>query len=323
METVDEVDPTFVTQFLTGGMTFTTKKIMRGWLTPELAEQLLKRNPHNRTMQPNWVTMLARQMSAGRWQENGETIIVGKSGNLLDGQHRLQAVIQSGVSIMAIIVFGVDDDEAMVMASINQCKVRTVTDILKLSGHQVSLTTKAASNLLASLTEGDHLRKTRPEQAEFLLNHVEELEPWVDWADGINKASPLIERKMRRSRSISASTLTVLSVHMERRKTDIEGWSEFIEGCVGELPLSRLRQLSDNRADLLHRIHKRLHGGIGLESASGGVHMSKMLAEMALYVRVYNLYAIDKKPNGRLRIYNSDLDYRFLTELPAVEERFL
>jgi len=262
-------------------------------------------------------------MSAGRWQENGETIIVGKSGNLLDGQHRLQAVIQSGVSIMAIIVFGVDDDEAMVMASINQCKVRTVTDILKLSGHQVSHTAKAASNLLASLTEGDHLRKTRPEQAEFLLNHVEELEPWVDWADGINKASPLIERKMRRNRSISASTLTVLSVHMERRKADISGWSEFIEGCVGELPLSRLRQLSDNRADLLHRMHKRLHGGIGLESSSGGVHMPKMLAEMAFYVRVYNLYAIDKKPNGRLRIYNSDLDYRFLTELPAVEERFL
>lgn len=118
METVDEVDPTFVTQFLTGGMTFTTKKIMRGWLTPELAEQLLKAQPP----QPDDAAQLGhhagRQMSAGRWQENGETIIVGKSGNLLDGQHRLQAVIRSGVSIMAIIVFGVDDDEAMVMASI-------------------------------------------------------------------------------------------------------------------------------------------------------------------------------------------------------------
>lgn len=49
-------------------------------------------------------------MKAGRWKQNGQPIIFGKSGALLNGQHRLKAIIASNKTIECLIVYGVDDD---------------------------------------------------------------------------------------------------------------------------------------------------------------------------------------------------------------------
>jgi hypothetical protein len=56
----------------------------------------------------NGVAGYARDMKAGRWDLNGETIKIAWNGTVPDGQHRLCAVIEARVPIRTIVVTGVD-----------------------------------------------------------------------------------------------------------------------------------------------------------------------------------------------------------------------
>lgn len=66
-------------------------------VTPEMAKDILKTNAHNRAVREGHVSFLAREISAGRFDyKNGESLKVDTSGRLIDGQHRLLAVIRAG-----------------------------------------------------------------------------------------------------------------------------------------------------------------------------------------------------------------------------------
>jgi hypothetical protein len=54
-----------------------------------------------------YVARLARSMSEGRWEENGETIKISSDGTILDGQHRLAACVLANKSFKTIVVRGV------------------------------------------------------------------------------------------------------------------------------------------------------------------------------------------------------------------------
>ncbi len=62
----------------------------------------------NRQLRMRMVNRYAREMVAGKWLLNGESIKVSHEGKLIDGQHRLNAVIQSGCSVQMMVVRGVD-----------------------------------------------------------------------------------------------------------------------------------------------------------------------------------------------------------------------
>ena len=65
----------------------------------EQAYALLAQMPSNRRISQIWVNTLARDMLAGAWIAGaGDPIRVDEDGNLIDGQHRLWAVIESKTS---------------------------------------------------------------------------------------------------------------------------------------------------------------------------------------------------------------------------------
>jgi len=78
-------------------------------ITPEIAEQLLLKNTRNRQVIRNHVIGLAEEMKAGRWKVNGDTICLN-GDVLIDGQHRLLAVVESKVAITTWVVRGVASD---------------------------------------------------------------------------------------------------------------------------------------------------------------------------------------------------------------------
>jgi len=78
-------------------------------VTPERAKKILETNEGNRSIASAVVEKYARDMKAGAWVLNGQTIKVGQSGRLLDGQHRLAASIKAGRGFDAIVVEGLDD----------------------------------------------------------------------------------------------------------------------------------------------------------------------------------------------------------------------
>lgn len=79
-------------------------------IPPDLAAKWLKRNFVNRPIQRKHIKSLVDAIRAGQWDDaNGETIIFGITGNLLDGQHRLTAVVEAQHAITSLVVFGVEE----------------------------------------------------------------------------------------------------------------------------------------------------------------------------------------------------------------------
>ena len=77
-------------------------------VTPEIADMWLKLNKVNRGIRKNRVDVYAEQMKKGEWQLNGQGISFGTDGSLIDGQHRLNAVIKAGVPVRMLVIHNVE-----------------------------------------------------------------------------------------------------------------------------------------------------------------------------------------------------------------------
>lgn len=84
-------------------------------VTPEKAKDLLEHNYEGqRNIRQSYVEQLAHVMQAGRYvSQNGQTLVVGMDdGILYDGQHRLAAVVLSGMTQIFGIAYILDGKEA-------------------------------------------------------------------------------------------------------------------------------------------------------------------------------------------------------------------
>lgn len=150
---------------------------------PDQAATLLGTAIGNRTLKARKVKQFAREMLAGKWLVNGEGIIVSRSGRLIDGSHRLNAVIMAGVSVPMLVVRGVADEVAK---TVNTGTARTYGDHQVISGRAYAQKTgpitnwwyryelgSPASNITPSFQELDQLQEQHPqivESAAFIAN---------------------------------------------------------------------------------------------------------------------------------------------------------
>lgn len=80
-------------------------------ITPKVAEFLLNLNwPQNRKLVESTVKSYTASIKHGNWKLNGMPIVVSSKGNMLNGQHRLFAVIEAEADIQSVIQFGIDED---------------------------------------------------------------------------------------------------------------------------------------------------------------------------------------------------------------------
>jgi hypothetical protein len=100
-------------------------------ITPSVAKEMLKRNPNNRGLSDSHVKFLAREMMGGNWMFDGQPIRLTEAGGLLDGQHRLNAVVESGTTQKFLIVSGIESAAFKVM---DTGKVRSAADVFGING---------------------------------------------------------------------------------------------------------------------------------------------------------------------------------------------
>ena len=100
-------------------------------ITPEIAEIFLKGNAENRPVSKTNIERLVAEINGGRWQMNGETIVIANDGSLNDGQHRCLAVIGTGCSIKSMVTFGAARESRL---TTDQGIVRTVGNMANMIG---------------------------------------------------------------------------------------------------------------------------------------------------------------------------------------------
>lgn len=97
-------------------------------ITPDMAKAWLAANTINRKIRPRRVDDWARVMSGGDWQVTHQGICFARDGTLIDGQHRLHAIVSSGVSV-SMLVFA--DWDRAAFANIDTGLKRTIRDVLR------------------------------------------------------------------------------------------------------------------------------------------------------------------------------------------------
>lgn len=164
-------------------------------ITPALAKEWIRTNTHNRNLRERVVNGYANDMIAGHWVEDGQSIKFSISGVLLDGQHRLTAIVQSGITVRMLVVNGLPEATQDTM---DTGAKRTLADVLKLRG-ETNFTALASILLRAYLWEQGYRRKlkgagaaqpTHRQLLEMLERHPE-LRRSAEIADRVRKSAHL------------------------------------------------------------------------------------------------------------------------------------
>lgn len=99
-------------------------------ITPDIANEWLVANVDNRDIDQQRVKLYARDMQHGRWQLNGEAIKFNGT-ELIDGQHRLLAVVLANATIRSLVVRGL---ATSAKSTLDSGKNRSLKDVLGFRG---------------------------------------------------------------------------------------------------------------------------------------------------------------------------------------------
>jgi hypothetical protein len=122
------------------------------WIDGATAQAYLEKNhPNNRNMRRDWLQTLARDMRMGNWKLSGDPIRFDRDGLLIDGQHRLAALVNVDGRFPFLVLRNVDPEA---MAIIDTGRSRRAADALRVAGHVNTNLLAGAARLLLRIKEG-------------------------------------------------------------------------------------------------------------------------------------------------------------------------
>lgn len=263
-------------------------------ITPDLAAKFLCKNQKNRPLHIRHVKRLSRALIDGRWLVNGEPIIFANDGSLLDGQHRLHACIESGVSLRTAVVRGVD---SKTFTTIDVGAKRTHADILGSAGHKNAAIVSAAVRWIIAL------RSNNPMSLAAIQPDSDEIEEFVSNTPSIQQSALVAGRMRPLIRSLAMSC----GLHFVLSEIDCDEADIYFEDLVSGAALKPKDPALVARNAIITRNMK-------LKSRGGGGNIV-LLDNCALLVRGWNARLNRKPVNILTGIIRTENGYSF----PSIE----
>lgn len=166
-------------------------------VTPADAEKWLTKNTANRRIRRQQVERFARDMESGSWQENGEGICFAADGTLINGQHRLSALVISGTSIPMLVVRGLP---MQAQDTMDDGAKRTMGDTFGFHGVASSHTAAAIVRRVLMWQEG-----VRTNNGALQPSKTEQLEAWR--TDPVIREAVEASVQMRGRKQVPASII--------------------------------------------------------------------------------------------------------------------
>lgn len=252
-------------------------RIERITITPQVAAEMLERNiERNRPLKQGVVSKYSDDMRSGRWvSENGETIKIDRNGNLIDGQHRLLAVIKSQIVVAFYVAYGVDKDAFL---TIDTGSNRTAGNIMHVAG-------EIDANKKAALVR--NLIKLRAHLFKFPLSHASVSAIYSAYTN----ESSLIEDSYKFADAVA-------------RKSQVKLQASLIGSFVALINTDNVREFfhqvctgRDVTSNVVHLLRDRL-----MRNASAKVPMPKAMVEE--YVMKAYVYFKEGKEVSLLKLDN-------------------
>lgn len=169
-------------------------------ITPQKAQEWLDNyNTCNRNLRESHVDKIVRDILSGNWKINGDAIRFSVKGELLDGQHRLNAIVRSGVAIDTIVIRGISEASRQTIDS----------GIKRTSGDNLGLMGIKNSNKIAAACRYAIVLKTRQFSSSFTTSEIID---FYNKHSAISEHAGKFEKAICGSSSMSIATSYILSL---------------------------------------------------------------------------------------------------------------
>ena len=200
-------------------------------MTPELAKSYLENAAVNRSLSEPAIKRYAAAMSKGQWSLS-QPIIFDGYGRLIDGQHRLMAVIRSGQKVQFNVLRGVASIRHM-----DAGRARKPADVLKMSGYK-NATTLAAVTRAVMISEADPTAHPLPSGSKGSDITIDDIVERVEKdpalpviaAQVAGRDRPLT--RMLKSSAVAGWFIYLVSKHMD----DEDVLIDFLDQAQGRVP---------------------------------------------------------------------------------------
>lgn len=160
------------------------KTLTEELITPEMAKSFLENMiDHQRKPSLSTVAKYANEMKAGRWIVSNP-ISFDVNDQLIDGQHRLMAVVRAGIPIVFLVIKG---HETIAAQALDIGRNRAAVDIAHLKGYewmsQTHLST-VSTMFLSPTTSASVPLISHEQKIELLLAHKEAITFAIDCLHG-------------------------------------------------------------------------------------------------------------------------------------------
>jgi hypothetical protein len=108
-------------------------------VTPEMAAKFLAKSEGNRKLRESHAAKLSRAIVDGKYQLTHQAAAVTKRGRLIDGQHRMRAIMLANKAVQLAIAFDVPDDTYSV---VDAGLLRNMADRLRADKFQTMVCTQ-------------------------------------------------------------------------------------------------------------------------------------------------------------------------------------
>lgn len=178
-------------------------------VTPEKAAAMLSTSAGNRRIVPSRVEEWAAEMRAGSWRL-GPTIEVDTDGHLINGHHRLQAVVKVGFPVEFMVMRGVSPDAVDV---VDNGRARSFGDVLAMRGVP-DASYKATVTLMLRLYDKMTRISDAPSTTKSRTNRQAQLAAWERYQEEVEAAVPVgreLARQIGLTRPVGAVMYALLA----------------------------------------------------------------------------------------------------------------
>ena len=225
-------------------------------ITPALARTLLDNNSlPNRNIAPARRRKYERAIKAGEWKTTHQGIALDANGGIIDGQHRLAAIANSGKTVKSYITYNLPTDTFDV---IDQGKTRSYSDALQAGGWDKN--SRPVSSAITTYIRYQ-LYPAQPWTHQATTPSTTEVLEWSrEKADSIDKFLPRLKELHKTAKAFQISSALAHCLIGEDQGWRVEEQLEFWQNIATGANLEPNSILLSYRNQLMNKTFKQRGG---------------------------------------------------------------
>lgn len=240
----------------------------------------------NRKISERMVAKIASDIQKNHWRFDGNSLKFDKEGNLIDGQHRLWAIVKSQRCVLCLVIRNLDHN---VVNVIDTGRSRTYGDILHFHGHVNSNALSNACRLLLGFKEhSGNLYDWARFRDRKMFSPSDVVKECEENAEIVNSLQTLVSYKFTKKFMGLGTAALCHYLFAQRDRLMADEFFYLLEKGVN---------LDEGHAVLALKNCLTLRDHLTIQTAKGGYHRTAYL--IALVIKAWNAYR-EERPVKRL-----------------------